>query len=271
MKNNIILIMKGFLIGIAKVIPGVSGSLLAVSLGIYEKAIESISHFFRKPKENILFLGKLGTGILIAIILCSKFVLHLITHYYVPTMFLFVGLIGGGIPSLFTKFDFRKSKNKFIILIIFILFLVFSSFISLEKFVYQGTFLDHLYLFIIGFLDAFTMVVPGISGTLIFLMLGVYEFVMYLFGNVFELIFSNPIMILLVASGVGSGIYITSWMMNRLFCKYSEMAYTIISGFMISSLYLLISKSISKINSLSSFLLGILCIIIGYSFAKRIE
>ena len=50
------LIIKGIIIGIGKIIPGVSGSLLAISLGIYEKAIESMINIFKKPQENILFL-----------------------------------------------------------------------------------------------------------------------------------------------------------------------------------------------------------------------
>ena len=56
MKKNIILVIKGFFMGIANIIPGVSGGTLAITMGIYERLIEAISHFFGKLKENILFL-----------------------------------------------------------------------------------------------------------------------------------------------------------------------------------------------------------------------
>lgn len=271
MKKDIYLIMKGFLIGIAKVIPGVSGSLLAISLGVYEQAVEAISHFFTSFKEHILFLGKLGIGILIAIILCSKLVLYLLTNFYVPTMFLFIGLISGGIPSIFSKFSFKSTRNKIIIIMIFLIFLIMSNYINLEKYTFENTVADYIYLFIIGFLDAFTMVAPGISGTLIFLMLGVYEFVMYVFGNVFEILFTTPLIIFMVGTGILSGIYLTSLFMNTLFKKHTDLAYTIITALMISSTYLLFSKSIMSITNIFSLLEAIICILIGFYFSRKIE
>ena len=80
--NNIILFFKGFIVGLGKIIPGVSGSLLAFSLGIYEKAIDAINNFFSDIKENILFLGKIGLGVVLAILLCSKLIIFLLNHYY---------------------------------------------------------------------------------------------------------------------------------------------------------------------------------------------
>ena len=75
--KNIILILKGFFIGIGKIIPGVSGSLIAVSLGVYDKMIESVQSFFKDIKGNSLFLMKIGTGILIALMIFSKLIGYL--------------------------------------------------------------------------------------------------------------------------------------------------------------------------------------------------
>lgn len=101
--TSLILILKGFLVGIGKIIPGVSGSLIAFSLGIYEKAIDAINNFFSDLKNNILFLGKIGVGVLIAILVFSKLILYFIDNYYVYTITLFIGLIAGTTPSILKK------------------------------------------------------------------------------------------------------------------------------------------------------------------------
>ena len=93
MENKLGLIFKGFIVGLGKIIPGVSGSLIAVSLGIYEKSIECISHFFKDVRNNLYFLGLIGIGVVLAVILGSKVIILLINNFYLPTMFLFIGLI----------------------------------------------------------------------------------------------------------------------------------------------------------------------------------
>jgi len=92
---NYKLILKGMVIGLAKIIPGVSGSLLAVSLGIYGIAIEAISHPFKNIKHNIIFLGNVGIGILFSITLCSNVVSYFLSNYFFLTVLLFIGFIVG--------------------------------------------------------------------------------------------------------------------------------------------------------------------------------
>ena len=76
------LILKGFLIGIGKIIPGVSGSLLAISLGVYDKAINSLVNLSNNFKENIYFLGKLAIGVVIAIMFFSNVIAYLLNSHY---------------------------------------------------------------------------------------------------------------------------------------------------------------------------------------------
>ncbi len=271
MKNDILLIIKGFFIGIAKILPGVSGSLLAISFGVYEKAIEAISCFFKGIKNHIFFLGKLGCGILLAIVLCSNFVLYMLDHFYLPTIFLFVGLISGGIPSLFQKFDLHQKRNKFILFFIFLF--VFISFLALKLDTYEfhGKVLDYLYLFFLGLIDAFTMIVPGLSGTLIFLMLGSYSFLMHLFSDAFFLLFHNPFIILFFCLGIFVGIFFTAKMMTFLLKNYSSFIYTIITGFMISSLFLLIVQNIKFMTNIVSFISCFIYSFLGYFIARKME
>ena len=90
------LFIKGLVIGIGKIIPGVSGALLAVNFNLYEKAISSVVNFFDDWKNNLKFLIILGSGILLAIILGSKIVMYLLNNYKFITMMFFIGLISGG-------------------------------------------------------------------------------------------------------------------------------------------------------------------------------
>ena len=72
------LFLKGFIIGIGKIIPGLSGSLLAINFNVYERAIKAISNFFSDWKENLRFLVILGTGIFLAIVMGSKIIIYLL-------------------------------------------------------------------------------------------------------------------------------------------------------------------------------------------------
>ena len=89
---NIIIILKGIIIGIGKIIPGVSGSVMAISFNVYDKAIYSITNFFDNPKNNAKFIINLGLGIVIGIVLFSKIINYLITNYYFYTSIFFIGL-----------------------------------------------------------------------------------------------------------------------------------------------------------------------------------
>ena len=112
------LIIKGFIIGLGKIIPGVSGSMLAISLGIYEEIIEKISSITKNFRKNIEYLAKISIGIILAIILTSKIIVKCLNHYYFPTMLLFIGLITGGIPNQLKKTKLKIGKTIISIIII---------------------------------------------------------------------------------------------------------------------------------------------------------
>ena len=102
MKEHIINFFKGIIIGIANVIPGVSGGTMAVSMGIYEKLVDVIGNFFHDFKKNfvknMIFLIPLGLGAAFAIIAFSKLILFLLEDYAMQTQFAFIGLILGSMP-----------------------------------------------------------------------------------------------------------------------------------------------------------------------------
>ena len=124
MKNNIFLIIKGMIIGIANVIPGVSGGTLMITLGIYEQVINTISHFLKNMKNNSKFIIPLGIGMGLAILLFSKLIGYSLNKFPFATTFFFIGLILGGIPILWrkVKLSSKKISNWFIFFLTFTLY-----------------------------------------------------------------------------------------------------------------------------------------------------
>ena len=108
LKDNILLFIKGFIMGVANIIPGVSGGTLAVILGVFKKFVESISNILKKFKESVLFLIPVVLGMGVAILVSSKVIEASLVNFPLATVLFFVGLILGGVPILF-----KKIKNSF--------------------------------------------------------------------------------------------------------------------------------------------------------------
>ncbi len=270
MKEPLLLALKGTLIGLGKVIPGVSGSLIAVSLGIYERAINAISHFFQNIKENIAFLGTLSIGILLSIVFGSKIIIYLLEFCYVPTMLLFIGFIVGAIPRFFVKY--KCDKNFLLVFFLSFFFLIgVQLFTSHSTFVPQDTIGSYAIILGIGFLDAATMIIPGVSGTAIFMILGCYEFVLNLFASLsdFNIRISDIINFIFFGIGLVIGIYLVSKLMGFLLRKYPRLIYACITGFAISSIFLLLQKVSEYPFSFYEWLIGIVLAIFGYSISAK--
>ena len=270
---NIKLIIKGFFVGIAKIIPGVSGSLLAVSLGLYNKAIEAISNPFKNFKENIIFLGNVGIGVLIAIILCSNIVLYFLNKYFFITVILFIGFIIGSIPSFLNDIKISDKKDYLFIVLFTLLIVFLSSFKNDYNFIYDRSIVDNILIVLFGFIDAAAMVIPGISGTAIFLLIGCYSFVLGLFSslsNIFFLDF-NLFPIVLFFIGVFIGIIIVSKIMNYMLKKYKKNTYLCIVGCALSSVILLTLYMFSIDFSLIELIIGLFLFIIGYKISYKLN
>lgn len=257
---NLKLILKGFVVGVGKIIPGVSGSMLAITLGIYDKLLEAVTNFFGDAKNNFKFLLNFGIGAFLAIILFSKFILFLLNTYYNETMYLFLGLIIGTVIPFIKELDFRR-KNKFIFISVLLLMFLIPSGKGTSIFIFKGTFVDFLYVVFLGMIDAFSSIVPGISGTAIFMMLGAYEFVLSVLGNPFSLVF------IIYALGLVLGIILICYLMYFLLKRFKLEVYSVIFALMVSSIMLLFRGLIASFSFSLLFMLG-LGIIIGYLFDK---
>ena len=261
------LILKGMLIGLGKIIPGVSGSLIAVSLGIYTFAIEAISHPFKNFKCNIIFLGNLCFGVLLSVWLCSGIICFLLDRYFFLTVLLFVGFIVGTFPVLFKDANISSSRDLIIVIIVIFVILLFSNFKSTNVFIYDNTIMDNLLVFIFGFVDAATMVIPGISGTAIFLLLGCYQFVLDLFSSLHTVFTGNLICYIMFGLGLGMGILIVSKIMNYVLIYLKKETYLFIVGFAVSSILILCVDLFSGRYTFIDLIFGIILFFIGYKIS----
>lgn len=270
MYKTIILIIKGFIIGLAKIIPGVSGSLFALNLGLYERGIDAISNFFKNVKFNIIFLGTVGIGILLAVVLGSKIISYTLINYYFITMLLFIGLLLGSVPELIKNTSMKTKKEYIYCILTFLIMILICFFKTTDNYIYQNNIYNNIYVIIIGIVDAATMIIPGVSGTAVLMMMGCYEFFLSIFSNLYSInnLVINIKVIFLFIMGLSFGIIIITKLMNYLLTKKQKIIYPIIIGFSLSSICILVFEIFSRPINYIQILIGIPLLLLGFKISK---
>ena len=177
-------ILKGIMIGIANIIPGVSGGTMAVSLGIYDKLIGSVSNLLKDWRSSVRTLLPLLIGCGIGIVGFTYAIEYLLSHHTFVTCMAFVGLILGGLPVLFQALrkELRTQKKSIGIsgAVAFILFFAICAFLPMLKnnqdvlTSFAVTPMTMILLFLVGVIASATMVIPGVSGSMVMMILGYY-------------------------------------------------------------------------------------------------
>ena len=244
----ILLFLKSIIIGIANIIPGVSGGTLAVMLNVYDPITEKIGNFFlvdRKTKISYFFyLLIVLVGAATGIFLFANIIKYSITNYPKITVTVFTLLILPSIPYIVKGLDYKKKKNILAfccgatIMIIFILLglkygdkTVGAVTIQLSE-GFAATYL--IKLFLCGIVAAGAMIIPGISGSLLLMMLGEYYNVVYLISSLAsslkEKSFTIFIPLVVLALGVGVGLVAFSKAINYLLKNHREFTLFFIEG-----------------------------------------
>lgn len=172
-------LLKGVIIGVANILPGVSGSALAVSMGIYGSIIHAITNFPKQPKKSLQTLLPYILGALCGVIGLSFTIEYLFSHYPLHTSLLFMGLILGGVPSIFSR-AVKGGRPRLCIGMCLASFFLVTVLSMADPSGSQPVTLSFslscgLTLFPLGILGAATMIIPGISGSMILMMLGYYQ------------------------------------------------------------------------------------------------
>ena len=238
-------LIKGALFGIANIIPGVSGGTIAVITGVYEKLLYSINNLFKDFKKSILFLLVFGGGAVISILAASKGVDWCIKNALFPTSCLFIGLILGGVPIIYRPVRNNISFKNIIIfilcmaLVIGLLFIPYGSkpvidsnnIIKLEV-------VDYILLGACGILASAAMIIPGISGMMMFYIFGYYQVLMVAINGLVHIhtILNSILVLLPVGIGIIIGLFTTAKLLGLLFKKFKISSYFGILGFVFGSI-----------------------------------
>lgn len=245
MIKNIILLLKGILFGASNLIPGGSGGTTLVVCGIYEDTLNSITSLRKDFKKAFIFLLFLLIGTVIGVVTGSLLIKKVLL-VYIPfmTYCMFAGFIIGTLPGLIKPY-IKKIKIQyiigFIISMAFVLGLLFIGFNINNTTVNFGDnlqFKDYALLFLCGFVGIFAMIVPGVSGILIFLILGYYGIFLDAINNVYHIhTFVDAVKVgLPVGLGMIVGILPASILMKYLMKKFPTGTYFCIFGFVVGSI-----------------------------------
>lgn len=278
MKEQIFDFFKGIVIGIANVIPGLSGGTIAVVLNIYHKFVNSLKNLLSHPFKTIKDIWGLLLGIVVGIIISVKAIQILIETFPIPTMMLFVGLIIGAIPKIYQNIkDEKKTYIDIIVFIGFIVILIGLPFIPGSELDININLLTFIVLFLVGLIAASAMVIPGISGSMMLMIFGYYVFILNLVNNFlkatvelnFGNIINNLFLLIPFALGVLLGIVFISNLISRLIVKYGRTFYCAILGLLIASPFVMIYSMVEEYGELMknklllNIIIGLITLIIG--------
>ena len=273
--HYLFLTFKGMLMGIADLVPGISGGTIALITGVYRDLITAISNInirifkenfskkFKTNKFDVLFF--LVFGIILSISIFSKLILFLLENYENQISSFFFGLIVCSIYILL-----KKTRNlKFLDCIILIFTAVFINQIIENISIDQQ--ISYSYIFLCGFICSSAMILPGISGSYILLILGVYQFILEKLNSIFVHGTDSYIYVLNFIIGAALGILTFTRIIKWLLTNYENKTMVIMIGLILGTVFNILpivsvneSILLETFNFITSEFSIIVCIITGF-------
>lgn len=270
-------VIKGMLIGIANIIPGVSGGTMAVCLGIYDKLISSVSDLPRDWKKSLLTLLPIILGCGIGIVGFTYIIEYLLSRHTFVTCMAFVGLILGGLPILISslKRELKKCGSSMGISGILAFVILFLAAVLLPMVhaddqvlkTFSVTPATMIALFFVGVIASVTMVVPGVSGSLVMMILGYYYGIINTIKSFLDALRAFDAaglargFALLMPFGIGVllGIFLIAKLITFLFETFGVQTYCAILGLIIASPFAIFlnTGALSQMPSIGSVLAGL--------------
>lgn len=254
-------IFQGIVIGLASVLPGVSGGTIAMSMGIYDKVISCITHLFKNFKKNLLFLLPIGIGVIIAIIGSAFGLDYLFETFPMQTNWMFIGLILGSVPSIYGKVKGEVVRPGHILVgAFFFTFIIAFALLGENEgadVILNGDIGSFIKLFFVGIIASATLIIPGVSGSMILLMMGYYNPILKVITSFIENATSLNIIgmiediFLLAPFGIGIvfGIFALAKLIEMIFKKAPTYAYWGILGLIVASPFgIVLSTSFPELN-----------------------
>lgn len=259
--------LKGIVAGFGGISPGLSGSVIMVLFGLYEKCIESIGTFFKNPKKSLKFLVPLFLGMATGILIFGKIISYLLETYEMQTRFTFLGLVLGTLPLFYREVTKKGIDKKHYAVIIFSL--VMGLLLLNNKNIFgEATQLGISQSMILGVIVAASTIIPGVDSAVILSSLGLYEIYVNAVADL------NLDILIPAVIGVGIGGLLFSMIMNQLIKKHYTITYSVIFGLFISIIPSVIDKSYPigfNTQTITSAILFILGFMLSQYLGKKEE
>lgn len=269
------LMLKGVIIGVAAIIPGVSGSLFAVIVGVYDELILSISNFRKEPKKHLSFLLPITAGIIIGVLLAANPILEVCHRYPLYSYCFFVGIMVAGVwePIVKSKTLSKRRFNEILLCVICFLLVVIlriaahlSGAGDLVSMPQISSLLDVIALFCVGFISVGVMALPGVSGSITLMVLGFYGTIYKAAGSPARLIkaiiegekssilsaLDGTAMLIPFFLGGVVGFFVCSKLISRVIHSHKNYINSAVIGFILGSVATLIFDAIlPEVNNFS--------------------
>ena len=275
-------VLKGMVIGIANVIPGVSGGTMMVAMGIYDKLIHCITHLFSELKKNILFLAPIAVGMALAVVGSSFTIEKMFELFPFQTSLLFVGLVVGGLPAMWKNVKGKPIKLGHIITCVLFLALVVGMALlgETEGNAAELTFnlVNAIKLFFVGVIAAATMVIPGVSGSMVLLLIGYYNPILSAINAFIRAALSLDFAGIMAGVGVLApfgigmviGIFAIAKLIEIIFAKFPLYAYWGIIGLIVASPFAILAMGSFGTITVISVVTGVVALVIGCVIAMKL-
>lgn len=271
-------ILRGIVIGVANIIPGVSGGTMMVSMGIYDTLIHCITHLFSEFKKSIKTLLPYAIGMVVGIVALASLLDYLFAHYALPTSTTFIGLILGGLGILFKKVD--RKKINWVCIAVFVVFFAGIVWMSLTGEVTNPESLtinlgQILILLVMGCVASATMIIPGVSGSMVLMLLGYYTPILNAVSSLKDAVFAldfaamvNPVLTLApFGIGVVLGIFGVAKLIEWLLARFPTPTYCGVLGLVLSSpIAILLRTDMSGVGA-GMILISLVTFALGFAAA----
>lgn len=220
--------LKGIIVGIGGIAPGLSGSVLLVIFGLYQKTVKAIATLFKDLKKNIFFLVPLFLGFGVGVVLFSKLVDYLLENYEMQTRCAFLGLVLGTIPLFYKQVKKEGFNKRYYVLILVAALFGFFLFYFNENLFPTISNPNIIQSVILGVAVAGSSIVPGVDSAVILSSLGLYELYVSSLSNL------NFSVLIPAAFGLIIGAIVISFIINKLITKCYTVTFSIIFGLFLS-------------------------------------
>jgi putative membrane protein len=270
-------LLAGFFVGVANVVPGISGGTFLLLLGVHSFVIEAVSAFslkkrmFGLDRNSLSRILLLIAGALVGILSMAKLMGHLLSISSAWVYLFFFGLILGSLDPLWKQID-RKKVQTWVWLGLGFLLVLLVSFLkitttnpeiheSVTSVGAEGPFQGYVILFFAGLVSAATMLIPGVSGSMLLVILGMYPLVVDSVANF------RVFPVLIIAIGACFGIWVSAVLIRKLMHRFQNGTYSLLTGMVIGSLALLWMVK-GNLTGVESWLITIICASAGFACGR---